>query len=87
LEDGGSAAATTVREKEAPVQDQYFGNVGDFVKFGLLRHLLSASKPTSKLGVIWYRTPNGMGNEGDGKHANYLEEHLNRTGIPGGSIS
>ncbi len=60
------------------MQDRYAGDVGDFVKLGLLR----AVSPGRKLGVIWYRYPNENHNK-DGRHVSYLEEpdryaHLDR---------
>lgn len=51
------------------MQDRYAGDVGDFVKLGLLR----AISPASKLGVIWYRFPDENHN-GDGRHISYLSQ-------------
>jgi len=45
------------------MQDRYAGDVGDFVKLGLLR----AISPGRKLGVAWYRYPDEAHN-GDGRH-------------------
>lgn len=59
--------------RERVMQNQYFGDVGDFAKFGLLRCIVSAFTPAAKLGVLWYLTPDRFGNENDGKHASYLE--------------
>jgi len=51
------------------MQDRYTGDVGDFVKFGLLRALVG----DQKLGVAWYLYPNEEHNE-DGRHVEYLNE-------------
>ena len=50
------------------MQDRYVGDVGDFVKYGLLR----AIRGTKRLGVAWYLHPNA-GPAGDGKHIDYLK--------------
>jgi hypothetical protein len=53
------------------MQDRYVGDVGDFVKFGLLRALAQRSR----LGIIWYRVPSAdLG--GDGRHISYLNDVL-----------
>jgi hypothetical protein len=61
------------------MQDQYVGDVGDFGKYGLLRHLCGLREgvggPALLLGVVWYLMPNGRGN--DGKHLSYLAPPLN----------
>ncbi len=49
------------------MQDRYVGDVGDFVKYGLLRAIQGAKR----LGVAWYLHPNA-GSPGDGKHRAYL---------------
>ena len=51
------------------MQDRYAGDVGDFVKLGLLRAL----SPERRLGVAWYRFPDEDHN-GDGRHISYLEQ-------------
>lgn len=51
------------------MQDRYAGDVGDFVKLGLLR----AISPGRQLGVAWYRYPDESHN-GDGRHIKYLDE-------------
>lgn len=51
------------------MQDRYAGDVGDFVKLGLLRAL----SPGRRLGVAWYRFPNESHNE-DGRHTTYLDQ-------------
>ncbi len=54
--------------REMDLQDRYAGDIGDYVKLALLRHL-SAGR---KLGVAWYLYPNEDHN-GDGKHTTYLQ--------------
>ena len=49
------------------MQDRYVGDVGDFVKYGLLR----AIRGSHRLGVAWYLHPNA-GPAGDGSHTAYL---------------
>lgn len=60
------------------MQDRYAGDVGDFGKFGLLRHLcgITATKttPSLKPGVIWYRVADETHNA-DGRHISYLERN------------
>jgi hypothetical protein len=51
------------------MQDRYAGDVGDFIKLGLLRAL----SPGRKLGVAWYRFPDEDHNS-DGRHVSYLEQ-------------
>jgi hypothetical protein len=56
------------------VQDRYAGDVGDFVKLGLLRHL--AAEPVAggarlEVGLNWYLAPDEAHNA-DGKHIAYL---------------
>src|SRR5690606_8619799 len=58
------------------MQNKYVGDIGDFAKYGLLRHL-AATAPL-RLGVTWYLTPD-EGHSGDGGHTRYLlpgNEHL-----------
>ena len=50
------------------MQDRYVGDVGDFVKYGLLRAIRGAKR----LGVAWYLHPDS-GPPGDGGHIDYLE--------------
>jgi hypothetical protein len=57
------------RLQDGTMQDRYAGDVGDFVKLGLLR-ALSFDK---KLGVAWYRFPNEDHNK-DGRHISYLDQ-------------
>lgn len=49
------------------MQDRYAGDVGDFVKLGLLRAL----SPGRRLGIAWYRFPD-EGHNTDGRHVGYL---------------
>jgi hypothetical protein len=51
------------------VQDRYAGDIGDYVKFGLLRALGVAKK----IGVAWYRFPDEAHNA-DGRHTGYLRD-------------
>lgn len=51
------------------MQDRYAGDVGDFVKLGLLRAL----SPHRKLGLAWYRFPDEDHNK-DGRHVSYLQQ-------------
>jgi hypothetical protein len=55
------------------VQDRYAGDLGDFLKFGLLRQLATGDDcdPPLRLGVVWYRTADESHNA-DGKHVGYL---------------
>lgn len=50
------------------MQDRYAGDIGDFVKLGLLRAL----SPGRRLGIAWYRFPD-EGHNGDGRHIGYLD--------------
>jgi len=62
-----------------PMQNRYVGDVGDFLKLGILRLLggsLSDSEH-SKIGIVWYLVPDELGN-GDGKHVTYLEANSPR---------
>lgn len=51
------------------MQDRYAGDIGDFVKLGLLRAL----SPGHRLGLAWYRFPDEDHNS-DGRHVSYLEK-------------
>jgi hypothetical protein len=62
------------------MQYRYAGDLGDFLKFGLLRWLAPPDSPWPRLGVIWYRTADEVHNA-DGKHVAYLTP---ATGQPGG---
>jgi hypothetical protein len=49
------------------MQDRYVADVGDFGKYGLLRHLSN----NLTLGVVWYLVPDEVHNS-DGQHIRYL---------------
>lgn len=51
------------------MQDRYTGDIGDFVKYGLLR----AIRGRKRLGVAWYLHPDDEPN-GNGQHTAYLEQ-------------
>ena len=52
------------------MQNRYSGDVGDFSKLGLLRHL---AKTGLSIGLNWYLTPNEKHND-DGRFTNYLKD-------------
>ena len=57
------------------MQDRFAGDIGDFAKLGLLRHLTAPLRPGGqglRLGVVWWRVPDDEGN--DGQHVHYLSE-------------
>ena len=69
-----AASAALSRQTRRPirhsghVQDRYAGDLGDYLKFGLLRWLVPPGSSVSpQLGVVWYRTADEAHN-GDGKH-------------------
>lgn len=53
------------------MRDQYVGDIGDYVKLGLLRRLKA-----DRLGVIWYKTGGGDVNN-DGRYTEYLHDPQN----------
>ena len=53
------------------MQDRYFGDIGDFAKYGLLR-AVTAGEPPLRLAVLWYLVPDESHNK-DGRHIDYLE--------------
>lgn len=57
------------------MQDRYAGDLGDFLKFGLLRQVCAgdSNSPALKLGVVWYLVQDESHND-DGKHISYLRE-------------
>jgi hypothetical protein len=56
------------------VQDRYAGDLGDYLKLGLLRWLTSSEAVSGpRLGVVWYRTVDDVHNA-DGKHIAYLSD-------------
>jgi hypothetical protein len=54
------------------MQNKYVGDIGDFGKYALLRHLAKANLP---LGVNWYLTPD-EDHCGDGRLTAYLDSGL-----------
>lgn len=50
------------------MQDRYVGDIGDFVKFAILRALT----PRRTVGVAWWLYPDESHNS-DGRHVNYLD--------------
>jgi hypothetical protein len=56
------------------MQNRYFGDVGDYGKYGLLRKIcgLTSEGPKLSLGVVWYLVPD-EGHNDDGKHISYLK--------------
>ena len=53
------------------MQNKYVGDIGDYLKLGILRAL----SPGRKLGIAWWLHPDG-GAEGDGRHTGYLDAGL-----------
>ena len=51
------------------MKDQYFGDAGDYGKYGLLRFI---AEKGIKIGVHWYLTDSDDSN--DGKHTAYLSD-------------
>ena len=56
------------------MQDRYAGDVGDFLKIGLLRQLTETFDADAglRLGVVWYLAPDEDHNA-DGRHVSYLD--------------
>jgi len=52
------------------MQDRYTGDIGDYVKYGLLRALADGRR----LGVAWYLFADA-GHNDDGRHVDYLHDH------------
>ncbi|MCL2337005.1 MAG: hypothetical protein FWC60_06260 [Firmicutes bacterium] len=52
------------------MQDRYSGDVGDFSKFGLLRHIAATGLV---VGINWYLVENEI-KTGDGKHIGFLSD-------------
>ena len=50
------------------MQDRYTGDIGDYVKYGILRALVNGQR----LGVAWYLFPDEDHNA-DGRHVDYLQ--------------
>lgn len=63
-------------DDEDVMQDRYAGDVGDFVKLGLLR----AISKERRLGVAWYRFPDEDHNA-DGRHIGYLDHPEQYAGL------
>lgn len=55
------------------MQNRYFGDIGDFGKYGMMRVIL---KKKLKLGVNWYLYPDEKHNN-DGKYIGYLDNDTN----------
>ena len=57
------------------MQDRYTGDVGDFGKYRLLRHLCGHLSDTQalRLGIVWYLAPDETHNK-DGGHTEYLDK-------------
>ena len=53
------------------MKNQYFGGVGDYGKYGLLKFL---AEHDVKIAVNWYLTQDDDNRPGDGKFTDYLEE-------------
>ncbi|WP_417320951.1 hypothetical protein [Emcibacter sp.] len=55
------------------MQNRYFGDIGDYGKYSLLRNLCGVHQgtPDLSLGVVWYLFPD-EGHNDDGKHISYL---------------
>ncbi len=51
------------------MQDRYLCDIGDYGKYGLLRHLMRETSH-NRLGVVWYLAP--PEDSGDGRHVEYL---------------
>lgn len=51
------------------MKNQYFGDIGDYGKYAMLRYL---AKDGIKIGVNWYLTEDD--NSNDGKFTSYLEK-------------
>ncbi|WP_126380466.1 hypothetical protein [Desulfovibrio ferrophilus] len=56
------------------MQNRYFGDVGDFTKYGMLRNAVT---PSSRLGILWCLANNETHNN-DGKHTAYLQKSNNK---------
>lgn len=52
------------------MQNRYTGDIGDYVKYGLLRALADGRR----LGVAWYLFPDEDHSD-DGRHVDYLHGH------------
>ena len=52
------------------MQNRYTGDIGDYVKYGLLRTLSDGQR----LGMAWYLFPD-EDHDRDGHHGDYLHDH------------
>jgi hypothetical protein len=59
----------SVLRSEPEMQDRYAGDIGDFVKLGLLW----AISPGYALGLAWYHVPD-EGHNDDGRHIGYIAQ-------------
>jgi len=62
------------------MQNRYFGDIGDFGKYGLLRRVCAADEHGNalRLGVLWYLVPDES-HTNDGMHVGYLSESTRNT--------
>lgn len=61
------------------VQNRYAGDIGDFSKFMLLKHVIGSS--FGNAGIVWYAHPN-EGHNNDGRHIKYLDKQEYRKSDP-----
>lgn len=65
------------------MQDRYVGDVGDYGKYALLRHLCGTDYLSDvRLGIVWCYFPNESHND-DGRHIGYLQRSDYRDLDPG----
>ena len=57
------------------MKNQYFGDIGDYGKYGLLKFL---GERDVKIAVNWYLTKNDQNKSGDGGFIDYLKEKKNQ---------
>jgi len=57
------------------MKNQYFGDINDFRKYGLLRAILGEGKPRFKMLVAWMLTEDD--GRSDGKFTSYLNDSMN----------
>lgn len=55
------------------MHDNYVGDIGDFMKFGLLR-LVARHLRDGRGAVVWFATREAGGSAGDGRHLDYLRD-------------
>jgi hypothetical protein len=56
------------------MQGRYAGDIGDFVKLGLLRHIVRGCHNDVRVGINWYLRPDEL-DHNDGNHVDYLLPH------------